>query len=110
VKDQTEPRLKYDQTPFLLAIQSLRKEKFGEKLQTYSPPSEDLFGDMFSDVEEAAPTKEETRLREIHAQWVSLHSQTKANLCRFEKDDFQLAKDATGDVAVTTLVSTFWTG
>ena len=110
VQGQTEPRLEYDQRPFLLGISSLRKEKFGEKLQTYSPPSENLFDDMSSDIEKAPPTEEETKLRGIHAHWINLHSQTKANLLQFEKEEFQLAEDASGEVAVTTLVSTFWTG
>jgi hypothetical protein len=31
-------------------------------------------------------------------------------LLEFEKDEFQLAENASGEVAVTTLVSTFWAG
>jgi hypothetical protein len=73
----------------------------------YQPPSEDLFDVMmFGDGDAAAgePTPEQVELREIHAQWVDLHTVTKKNLEEFEKLSFRLRSKATGHKEVKNLV------
>jgi hypothetical protein len=104
VPDQKIPRLEFDDGPFKSGLISLRIARYGEKLRTYQPPSENIYDVMFEgEVEE--PTAAEIQLKELHAQWIDLHAATKKNLLEFESPDFCLPSKATGYDNVKTLVS-----
>ena len=58
---------------------------------------------MFEE-EAEAPSAEEVRLKELHAQWVDLHAVTRANLMRFERPGFRFPSKAIGHTDVKNLV------
>ena len=73
-------------------------------MRTYKPPLEDIFDTVVSDAPDA-PSEEEVRLKTIHREWIDLHDMTHRNLLKFEKPDFYLPRQATGEQDVKNLVS-----
>lgn len=102
--DQTIPRLEFDDGPFKSGLAALRCARFGEKLRTYHPPSDNIYDDAMFEGELEEPSASEIQLKELHAQWVDLHASTKKNLLEFERPDFLLPSKATGYDNVKTLV------
>ena len=78
-------------------------------MQTYEPPSEDVFAALLSDAPDAPdapsePSEEEVELRTIHREWIDLHANTHSNLLEFEDPSFHLPRQATGEQDVKNLV------
>lgn len=73
-------------------------------MQTYQPPSEDVFDDLLSDPL-PRPSEEKVRLKMIYSQWVDLHAATRRNLLTFETPGFKLPRMAKGEQEVKSLVS-----
>ena len=107
VEGQRVPELQFHADPFLSALKKLQHHQYGEKMQTYKPPSEDMFEALFSDAPDAPsePSEEEVELRTIHREWIDLHVVTHSNLLEFENPDFHLPRQATGEQDVKNLVS-----
>ena len=94
--------------PFLSALKKLQDHQYGQKMETYQPPSENLFDSLLSDSQPEAlsePSEEEIKLREIHSEWIDLHANTRSNLLKFENPDFHLPRQASGEQDVKNLVS-----
>jgi len=104
VENQSVPELHFESEPFIVALKKLQAHQYGRKMQTYQPPSENIFGEPFSD-HPAEPSEEEALLRTIHGQWVNLHPSTRENLLMFETPGFELPLIAIGDRYVKILVS-----
>ena len=104
VEGQSVPELQFEAEPFILALRKLQAHQYGRKMQTYQPPSENIFGALTSD-DPSEPSEEEALLRTIHSQWVNLHPSTRENLLMFETPGFELPRLATGDRYVKILVS-----
>ena len=106
VEGQRVPELHFQADPFLSALKRLQYHKYGEKMQTYEPPSEDVFAALLSDTPDAPsePSEEEAELRTIHREWIDLHVVTHSNLLEFENPDFHLPRQATGEQDVKNLV------
>lgn len=104
VDGQTKPELQFNSEPFLTPLKKLQEHQYGQKLEHYRPPPENMFDELLSDVP-SKPSEEELRLKIIHSQWVDLHRDTRRNLLKFEKPGFQLPKTATGEEEVKKLVS-----
>ena len=108
VEGQRVPELHFQADPFLSALKKLQDHRYGEKMRTYQPPSENLFDALLSDALFDAlsePSEEEVELRKIHSEWIDLHAHTRSNLLKFEKPDFYLPRQATGEQDVKNLVS-----
>ena len=108
VEDQRVPELHFQADPFLSALQKLQVNKYGQKMRTYQPPSENLFDTLLSDNLSDAlsePSEEEVKLRKIHSEWIDLHANTRSNLLKFESSRFQLPGQAKGEQDVKNLVS-----
>ena len=75
-------------------------------MQTYKPPSEDIFEALLSDTPDAPsePSEDEVELRKIHREWIDLHANTRSNLLKFENPGFHLSRQATGEQDVKNLV------
>jgi hypothetical protein len=104
VEGQTVPELQFQAEPFLVALKKLQAHQYGRRMQTYQPPSEDMFESLFSDVP-SDPSDEEILLRTIHSQWINLHAITRDNLLKFETPEFTLPPMAIGEQNVKILVS-----
>ena len=106
VEGQTVPELQFHADPFLSALKKLQYHQYGEKMRTYKPPSEDMFEALFSDAPDAPsePSEEEVELRTIHREWIDLHANSRSNLLKFEKPDFHLPRQATGERDIKDLV------
>ena len=109
VEGQRVPELHFQADPFLSALKRLQYHKYGEKMQTYEPPSEDVFAALLSDAPDAPdapsePSEEEVELRTIHREWIDLHANTHSNLLEFEDPSFHLPRQATGEQNVKNLV------
>lgn len=103
VPNQAVPKLEFDDAPFISGIAALKAARYGARLSSYNPPSEDVYDVMFDEVAQT-PTEEEVRMKELHAQWVDLHAATKHNLIQFEQPNFRLPSTATGHREVKNLV------
>ena len=103
VEGQTVPELQFQAEPFLVALKKLQSHQYGRKMQTYQPPSENMF-EALSDAP-PEPSEEEILLRTIHNQWVDLHAVTRDNLLQFETSGFRLPRMAVGEQDVKVLVS-----
>ena len=104
VEGQTVPELQFQAKPFIAALKKLQSYQYGRKMQTYQPPSENIFEALLSDTP-SEPLEEEILLRTIHSQWIDLHTVTRNNLLKFENPGFKLPRMATGEQNVKTLVS-----
>jgi hypothetical protein len=102
VPGQTVPELTFDSGPFFGGLAALQKARYGAKLETYEPPSEDPYDAMFAD--EGEPSEDDVKLRELYSKWVDLHAATKRNLSEFEDPRFELPKRARGHKKVKQLV------
>ena len=107
VEGQRVPELRFHADPFLSALKKLQHHQYGQKMQTYKPPSEDIFEALLSDAPDAPsePSEEEVELRTIHREWIDLHANTHSNLLKFENPGFHLPRQATGEQDVKNLVS-----
>ena len=108
VEGQRIPELHFQAEPFLSALRKLQDHRYGQKMRTYQPPSENLFDSLLSDDLSDAlsePSEEEVKLRKIHMEWIDLHANTRSNLLKFESSRFQLPRQATGEQDVKNLVS-----
>jgi len=104
VEGQTVPELQYQAEPFLVALKKLQACQYGQRLQTYLPPPENMFDALLSNAL-SEPSKEEVLLKTIHSQWIDLHVVTRANLLKFENPEFGLPLRASGEQDVKNLVS-----
>ena len=107
VEGQRVPELHFNADPFLSALKRLQYHQYGQKMQTYQPPSENLFDLLLSDdlYASSEPSEEEVKLRTIHSEWIDLHAVTRSNLLKFESPDFYLPRQASGAREVKNLVS-----
>jgi hypothetical protein len=88
-----------------MGIAKLREHRFGSKMLTNQPPTDD---DPFADIfQESLPdsTQSEDLVR-IHSHWKNLPKQTRKNLLQFEDPEFELGSCAEGENNVTELVRT----
>jgi len=107
VEGQRVPELHFHADPFLVALKNLQAHQYGQRMQTYKPPSENIFDALLSDALPDAPSEpseEEVKLRTIHGEWIDLHAATRGNLLKFENPRFELPKKATGEQDVKNLV------
>jgi len=104
VEGQTIPELHFQAEPFLAALEKLQTHQYGRKIQTYQPPSEDMFEALRSNAP-SKPPAEEFLLRKMHSQWIDLHPVTRDNLLKFENPKFRLPRMASGEQNVKDLVS-----
>ena len=77
----------------------LQAHKFGSKMQSYEPPSDDPFDDI---PEDDAAGEDYTR---IYYNWKDLHQQSRKNLLEFENPKFELLYNVKGKTQVANLVS-----
>ena len=105
VEGQKVPELHFHADPFLSALNKLQSHQYGQKMQSYKPPSDNiLLSDGLSDAP-SEPSEEEAKLRKIHSKWIDLHAATRSNLLKFENPHFHLPRQASGEQDVKTLVS-----
>ena len=104
VEGQRIPELHFHAEPFLSALKKLQVHQYGQMMRTYDPSSENLSDALLSDVL-SKPSEEEVKLKKIHREWIDLHFNTRGNLLKFEKPDFQLPRQETGEQDVKNLVS-----
>ncbi|KAH7927605.1 hypothetical protein BV22DRAFT_1127292 [Leucogyrophana mollusca] len=111
--------LEIDASYFQGAIGVLKTHKYGSMMANFMlPPDVDPFagvldGDHSDDDEcdmgnvnvtlNEAHTQEQARLREIYTNWIDLHPTTKANLLRFEQDDYEIPGKACGEDGILQL-------
>ena len=105
VENQRVPELHYQAEPFLDALRRLQARQYGQKMQTYEPPSENIFDSLLYEAPPSEPSEEDVKLRTIHREWIDLHVITRRNLLQFEESGFELPKKAIGEQDVTNLVS-----
>jgi hypothetical protein len=75
-------------------------------MQNYHPPTDSIFGAMVDGRDsQIEPSQEANKLRNVHREWMSLHSATRANLLEFEQAGFELPGQASGVEGVKNLVS-----
>ena len=106
VEGHRVPKLQFQAQPFLVALEKLRYHRYGQKMQTYQPPPENMFEAPLSDAP-SEPSEDEILLMTIYSQWADLHAATRINLLKFESPGFRLPLVATGDLAVKILVSSY---
>ncbi|KAG8820618.1 hypothetical protein FRC19_008722 [Serendipita sp. 401] len=94
VEGQKEPELRYDQAPFLVALEKLRQWKHGSTMQQFKPP---LY------IDDDTPEDLVDKMK-IWQRWNDLHAKSKDNLECFEDPQFQLVKSARGTEAVMNLL------
>ena len=104
IEGQTVPELHFQPDPFLAALKELQVHQYGRKMQTYEPPTEDMFEELFSSTP-SEPFEEEVMLRTIYSQWADLHAVTRDNLLEFETPGFELPRMASGEQNVRNLVN-----
>ena len=88
-----------------MGIAKLQEHKFGSKMLTYQPPTDD---DPFADIFEESvldSTQSEDLVR-IYSHWKNLSTQTRRNLLQFEDSEFELRSCAEGEIHITELVRT----
>ena len=107
VEGQQVPELQFQVETFLSALKRLQDHQYGQKMQDFEPPSENIFDSLLSDTPDAPsePSKEEVKLRRIHSEWIDLHAVTRSNLLKFENPRFHLPRQASGERDVKNLVS-----
>ena len=103
VKGQKVPKLQFHAEPFLAALMELRTRRYGAKMKTYKPPSDDHVITLSGPPPQ--PSQEEVTLRVIRNQWRDLHALTCKNLMEFEAPEFELPQMASGEQDVKKLVS-----
>jgi hypothetical protein len=97
------PSLTFDPEPFRMGIAKLQKHKFGSKLDTYQPPTDDdPFAGIFDNKVPNSTQNED--LTGIYNSWKELPKQTRKNLGLFEDPKFTLLSCAEGVTQVTELV------
>jgi len=104
VEGQNLPELRFQAEPFLVALKELQAHQYGRKMSTYQPAPENVFEALRSDVL-SEPSEEEVLHRTIYSKWIDMDDIICGNLLRFENPDFRLARMATGELDVKTLVS-----
>ena len=104
VEGQTVPELHFQPDPFVAALKELQFHQYGRKVETYEPPTEDMFEALLSGTP-LQPSEEEVMLRRIHSQLADLHPVTRDNLLEFEKPGFELPPMAAGERNVKKLVN-----
>jgi hypothetical protein len=109
VKGHTVPSLTFDPALFLLGLSQLQMYKYGQKMQSYTPPKDDIFSAILdqSDCNSTLDMRTAEDLSVIYKCWCDLHRNTRQNLLRFEDTEFQLPSRADGEDAVRRLVSSF---
>ena len=105
VLGQSTPKLTFDPVPFKMGIAKLQEHRFGSKMLTYQPPTDD---DPFADIleESTLDSAQSEDLVRIYSHWKNLPKQTRRNLLQFEDPDFELRSCAEGETHVTELVRT----
>ena len=100
VEGQTAPELQIQAEPFLKALDTLQRHKYGRKLQKHRPPRVNHEAHPFDE-----PSDENTLLHRVYLQLCDLSSVTRGRLLEFEAPGFVLPRMATGEQNVKALVS-----
>ncbi|KIJ60882.1 hypothetical protein HYDPIDRAFT_31927 [Hydnomerulius pinastri MD-312] len=118
VKGQDIPTLEIDAPYFQAGIERLKSHKFGAMMANFKAvQDEDPFGvildcseddasfDELDSIKIDAKAEELNIQRTIYSCWVDLDPSTKANLLKFEDEDFRIQTTAQGCVDVTELLA-----
>ena len=104
VEGQTVPELHFQPDPFIAALKELQVHQYGQKVETYEPPTEDMFEALLS-YTPSQLSEEEVMLRRLHSKLSDMHTVTRDNLLEFERPGFELPPMAAGERNVKKLVN-----